>query len=1223
MTLYKRLVMSSILLVGLAVTISTTLTVTGQTRVLSDKLIGEGRLMARQIALSTGEAFRSLNWLSVESAIQNVASAEDVMFCKVVMPDGTVYLADDREYYGESIAPEVLNAGSSLIEDYVDRRTGRPGTLIVEQIEVGQERWWVLLALSSEGVNEAARSVLLNNLLAAIAIMVPAIAGALVLSKGISGPIVELANAAKSFASGRLDHAIDTRATGEVGALAASFNEMVQELRASQEQLEDYGKGLEEALVSAQESEIRARALADNALDGIYMVQDDRYIYCNQALADMLGYTADEIRALEDRTELMADTPLGKPLVYERYRARLRGENPPSQYEAQLVKKGGKTVVEVVLASSAIELDGKPASIVLIKDITERKRAEEALRRAHDELEIRVEERTADLARANEALQAEIAERKRLLADLERRALQLQTTTELSRAASSILDVDELLNTSVSLIRDRFDLYYAGLFLVDEAGKFAVLRAGSGEAGRQMLEQGHRLEIGGSSMIGWCVSNKQARIALDVGQEAMRFENPLLPEARSELALPLISRGQAIGALTIQSTQEAAFSEDDIVVLQTMADPLANAIANARLFGLTEQARAETDKRVRELDCLNDIGHRMSASPPVPELLSWVTERIPLAMEYPPHCVVTIEYQGRTFGLSEGKVLPRQMVQSLHAGNGDVGRIYIAYTTEEYDFLDEESALLGDIARRLSSYIESRRLFQEIQANLQEITSLHRIHLQEHWQEFLTDEEARQRAGYLFDQQEVQPAGDLWRPEIEMAVAQGRTLALTADSEEWPDGDTRAALVVPLQLRDQVIGVLDLFETDQDRQWSEDDIALVEAIADQLALAVENARAYEELQRTAVQLEEMDRLKSQFLANMSHELRTPLNSIIGFSRVLLKGIDGPLTDLQKADLTSIYNNGQNLLGLINDVLDMSRIEAGKMELVFEPVDLRPIIDGVMSTAIALVKEKPVELVKEVADDLPIIRADSTRIRQVILNLVSNAANFTEEGSITTRAWVGDDCVTVSVTDNGIGIPEDQWEKIFEEFQQVDGSTTRRVSGSGLGLPISRHFVEMHGGRIWVESEIGVGSTFTFTIPIHGPGYVEDPELTALEIDPNRRLVLAVEGDEGIITIYRRHLERHGYQIVGLTDAERVQLWVRELSPFVILIDVMLPEADGWEVLEKLKVSRETAHVPVIICSIAREEARGLSLGAVAYLTKPVLGEELLQAMTLAAKLQTT
>jgi signal transduction histidine kinase len=244
-TLFRKLMISSILLVSFAVAISTVLAITGQARALNDELIGKGELIAEQIGLSTREAFGSLNWISVENATQSVASAEDVIFCKVVMPDGTVYLADDRAYYGEPIEPDILNAGSSLIEDYTDPRTGRQGKLIIEQIEIGQETWWVLLAMSSDSVNGATRSVLRSNLLLAIAIMIPAIGGALVLSKGVSDPIVELANAAKAFAAGRLDHPVAIRAKGEVGVLARSFNGMIQELRASQEQLEDYSKGLE------------------------------------------------------------------------------------------------------------------------------------------------------------------------------------------------------------------------------------------------------------------------------------------------------------------------------------------------------------------------------------------------------------------------------------------------------------------------------------------------------------------------------------------------------------------------------------------------------------------------------------------------------------------------------------------------------------------------------------------------------------------------------------------------------------------------------------------------------------------------------------------------------------------------------------------------------------------------------------------------------------------
>ncbi len=231
-------------------------------------------------------------------------------------------------------------------------------------------------------------------------------------------------------------------------------------------------------------------------------------------------------------------------------------------------------------------------------------------------------------------------------------------------------------------------------------------------------------------------------------------------------------------------------------------------------------------------------------------------------------------------------------------------------------------------------------------------------------------------------------------------------------------------------------------------------------------------------------------MKSQFLANMSHELRTPLNSIIGFSRVILKGIDGEINDIQRQDLTSIYNSGQHLLGLINDVLDISKIEAGKMELQFDDVNIIELINSVMSTAVGLVKDKPIKLRHILPESLPIVSADNTRIRQVLLNFLSNAAKFTEEGSITVKAIEtlspdGEPEILVSVTDTGEGIAREDRDKLFQPFSQVDDSPTRKSGGTGLGLSICRSFMEMHQGRIGLLwSEVGQGSTFFFALPIH-------------------------------------------------------------------------------------------------------------------------------------------
>jgi signal transduction histidine kinase len=249
-----------------------------------------------------------------------------------------------------------------------------------------------------------------------------------------------------------------------------------------------------------------------------------------------------------------------------------------------------------------------------------------------------------------------------------------------------------------------------------------------------------------------------------------------------------------------------------------------------------------------------------------------------------------------------------------------------------------------------------------------------------------------------------------------------------------------------------------------------------------------------ELAAANEKLKEADRLKNEFVATISHELRTPLNSIIGFTKLILNEIDGPLNELQRTDLTAIYTSSQHLLSLVNDVLDFSKIAAGKMELHKEMLDFREIVVGVMSTTLALVGDKDIELIEEVEENLPTVYADRVRIRQVILNLMSNAVKFTEEGSITLRVKRITEEVRLdgqrrtmpfilcSVTDTGMGVAEKDIPIVFEEFRQLDGSTARQAEGTGLGLPISKRLVEMHGGRLWAESKVGVGSTFSFTLP---------------------------------------------------------------------------------------------------------------------------------------------
>jgi PAS domain S-box-containing protein len=422
--------------------------------------------------------------------------------------------------------------------------------------------------------------------------------------------------------------------------------------------------------------------------------------------------------------------------------------------------------------------------------------------------------------------------------------------------------------------------------------------------------------------------------------------------------------------------------------------------------------------------------------------------------------------------------------------------------------------------------------------------------------------------------------------------------------------DTRSEVAIPLRIGSRIVGVIDIQST-QTNAFTQDDLSVLQSLADQVAVGIDNARSYELSQQLIQELREIDLLKSQFLANMSHELRTPLNSIIGFSRVILKGIDGPVSEMQQQDLTAIYNSGQHLLGLINDILDLARIEAGKMELNFEEVNLSDMTTSVMSTAKGLVKEKPIQLIQRIPANMPTVRGDAMRVRQILLNLISNASKFTDTGSITVETVVqkgplGRLEALINVIDTGPGIsPEDQ-KKLFQAFSQVDGSATRKSGGTGLGLSICANLVQLHAGRIGVTSEVGTGSTFWFTLPLyHQP---ED------EIPEGKKVVLAIDDDPQVIGLYERYLTPQGYYVLPLTDPSKAKEQVLKVKPFAITLDIMMPNKDGWSVLTELKSDPATRDFPVIICSILEQADKGFSLGAADYLVKPILEEDLVRAL---------
>jgi signal transduction histidine kinase/DNA-binding response OmpR family regulator len=362
--------------------------------------------------------------------------------------------------------------------------------------------------------------------------------------------------------------------------------------------------------------------------------------------------------------------------------------------------------------------------------------------------------------------------------------------------------------------------------------------------------------------------------------------------------------------------------------------------------------------------------------------------------------------------------------------------------------------------------------------------------------------------------------------------------------------------------------------------------------------------------------EEASQAKSRFLANMSHELRTPMNAIIGYSEMLKEDAEDDGNGEAARDLDKILQAGKHLLALINDVLDLSKIEAGKMELYLESFEVEPMIHEVVSTIDALVQKKSNRLRIELAPDLGKMRADLTKVRQALFNLLSNAAKFTQSGTITLsarrEAIEGRDWLGFAVSDTGIGIPPEKLGHVFEEFSQADESTTRDYGGTGLGLPISRRFCQMMGGDITLESEVGRGSTFTIRLPAGaetaGPAGAAARETPA----QGERTVLVIDDDPTALDLLARALQKAGFRVVSCTDGQEVLELARTLRPTAITLDVIMPGMDGWAVLRELKSDPDTRDIPVIMVTMTTEKDMGYALGATEFLTKPIERESLVR-----------
>ncbi|MBL8132518.1 MAG: GAF domain-containing protein [Anaerolineae bacterium] len=462
-------------------------------------------------------------------------------------------------------------------------------------------------------------------------------------------------------------------------------------------------------------------------------------------------------------------------------------------------------------------------------------------------------------------------------------------------------------------------------------------------------------------------------------------------------------------------------------------------------------------------------------------------------------------------------------------------------------------------------------------------------------------------------------------PTMRRLIDQAAVVSIEDSDDPLLDEPTRAAmrrigaqssLIAPLVARDRVIGSVGIDMLRQRRVFTPEDREMLTTITGQVAMAISNARLYEQA-LTANQL------KSAFLANISHELRTPLNAIIGYTDMLLVEFYGALTDQQRDRIDRVNASGKHLLSLIDDVLDLSKIEAGQVTLHRTPLRFSELIDQVMREIHPTLEEKNLAFDVFITPDEPQINADPRALQQVLTNLLDNAVKFTREGGVRVtietvtiggrgrsisyiqppealRVLPGS-YVGLTVRDTGIGItPEDQ-AIIFDSFRQADSSTAREFGGTGLGLAISKRLVELNEGVLWVESEVGVGSTFTVLIPALrtiGSG------LPGMLPRDGRVRVLVIDDDPVMLQLIDDYLDSEIFYVIGTGSPSEALALVKSDLPDVVITDLMMPRYSGWEVLQTLKSDPTTAHIPVIIISVLEQQVQGMNAGAAGYLVKP-------------------
>jgi signal transduction histidine kinase/CheY-like chemotaxis protein len=602
-----------------------------------------------------------------------------------------------------------------------------------------------------------------------------------------------------------------------------------------------------------------------------------------------------------------------------------------------------------------------------------------------------------------------------------------------------------------------------------------------------------------------------------------------LAEARSLLGVPMLKEGELIGAIIIYRQEVRPFTDKQIELVTSFANQAVIAIENVRLLTELRARTNELAQSVEELQALGEVTQAVNSTLDLQTVLSTIVAKAVDLSDTEAGSIYVVDPHTDEFHLRATHGMSEELIAELQ--QQDIG-------------LGEKT--IADAAAHRTP-VQFPDLMKEAPSGVQDILL---------------------RAGY------------------------------------------RALLVVPLLDAGGILGVL-VVRRKAPGEFAKHTVDLLQTFAAQSVLAIRNANLFAEVEEKGRQLELASAHKSQFVASMSHELRTPLNAIIGLTEMMVSNAPRFGTEKAAEPLRRVHRAGNHLLGLINQVLDLSKIEAGKLELSPEQVNVSPLVEEVIGTARQLAEQNKNRLIVETQPNLAPLTVDPMRLRQILLNLLSNACKFTKQGEVTLsvrKVVDGQSWVEFAVADTGIGMTPEQQAKLFEEFTQADSSTARRYGGTGLGLAITRKLARMMGGDVTVASEPGKGSVFTVRLP----GAPDTPARAGSNGSrpPRSDCVLVIDDDPTSRELIADQLKAEGLPVVTAAGGLEGLKLAKELRPVAITLDVIMPDLDGWSVLAALRQDSDLAEIPVIMVTILDEHRRAVALGAAGYLSKPIDRERL-------------